>query len=486
MEARYLTLGLLIAAGALLAVGGCTVGPDHVAPPSQTLAAWPEPLEGGLTGEMPDLREWWRGFNDKTLDSLVDRALVGSLDLREAAARVREARALKGVAAADQFPSVNASASASSQHTSTNSQGGPGGAPGQTSDLYQAGFDATWELDLFGRVRRSVEAADAETDAAVESQRDARIMLVAEVARSYAEFRSAQARLTIAGENVRIQQDTLDLSRDRLRAGLGNDLQVSQADALLETTRSQIPALAQSLKQSAFRLDVLLGLAPGSLAAELEAGAPVPPVPGAIPVGLPADLLRRRPDIRRAERSVAAATARIGVAKADLYPRFTLSGSFGLASDHFGHLVVTDSRTWSAGPLGVRWPVFDAGRIRGNIRAQEARQDQTLAAYERTVLRAYEEVAGALVAYARVRDRRDALTRAVAADQRAVDQADDLWRHGLTDFLNVLDTQRALFQLQDQLAESQAGVTTSLVALYKALGGGWDERLQASGHSTAE
>jgi multidrug efflux system outer membrane protein len=193
-----------------------------------------------------------------------------------------------------------------------------------------------------------------------------------------------------------------------------------------------------------------------------------------VPVGLPADLLRRRPDIRRAERSLAAASARIGVAKADLYPRFTLSGFFGLESGDTSTLFDAGSQTWSIGPLAVRWPLFDAGRVRSNVRVQEARHEQSLVTYERTVLQAYEEVANALVAYARVRERRDSLARAVAADQRAVDLANELWQKGLTDFLNVLGSQRALFQLQDQLAESEASLTTSLVALYKALGGGWE------------
>jgi NodT family efflux transporter outer membrane factor (OMF) lipoprotein len=300
-------------------------------------------------------------------------------------------------------------------------------------------------------------------------------VLVSEVARNYAEYRSAQARLEIAGRNLQIQQDTLDISKDRYRAGLANELQVSQAEAQLQTTRSRIPLLSQALKQAAFRLDILLGQQPGTLGPELESVAPVPPVPTDVPVGLPAELLRRRPDIRSAERSLAAATARIGVAKADLYPRFTLNGSFGFASTKAGNLFEADSRTWSAGPLAVRWPIFDAGRIRSNIRVQEARQEQSLVAYERTVLSAYEEVANSLVAYARIRERRDALALAVQADQHAVDLANDLWSRGLTDFLNVLDTQRALFELQDELAQSQAGVTTSLIALYKALGGGWDE-----------
>src|SRR5262245_34583982 len=463
-----------IAAPILLALAGCTVGPDHTPPQTKVPGAWPEPLEAGLTPQAPDLYGWWRTFQDAMLDSLVDRAFTGSLDLREAAARVREARALRGIVAADQFPSVDVGGSASYQRSSANTFNNPGGFPGQKTDFYEVGFDATWEVDLFGRVRRAVEAAAAGVEGAVEAQRGARVVLVAEVPRNYVEFRSAQARLAIARQNVRTQQDTLELSRDRLAAGLGTELQVSQARAQLETTRSQIPPLVTTLKEAGFRLDILLGLQPGTLTAELESGAPVPPTPTAVPIGLPAELLRRRPDIRRAERELAAATARIGVAKADLYPRLTLSGSFGFESEDLGTLFDTGSRAWSAGPVAVRWPIFDAGRIRSNIRLQEARQEQILVAYERTVLQAYEEVANALVAYARVRERRESLALAVEADQRAVDLANDLWTRGLTDFLNVLDTQRALFLLQDQLATSDAAVTTSLVALYKALGGGWE------------
>jgi NodT family efflux transporter outer membrane factor (OMF) lipoprotein len=335
-------------------------------------------MQAGLSTQPTDLREWWRGFSDPMLDSLVDRSLTGSLDLREAAARVREARALRGIVGADQLPTVDVNGSAARQHFSQNSFPGVGGGPGQTSDFYQLSFDASWELDVFGRVRRSVESADAEVAAAEESQRDARVVLVSEVARNYAEYRSAQARLAIAGRNVEIQQDTLDIAKDRFHAGLANELQVSQAEALLQTSRSRIPLLSQDLKRAAFRLDILLGQQPGTLGAELESVAPVPPVPGDVPVGLPAELLRRRPDIRQAERSLAAATARVGVATADLYPRFTLNGSFGFATTKFGNLFEADSKTWSAGPLAVRWPIFDAGRIRSNIRVQEARQEQTL------------------------------------------------------------------------------------------------------------
>lgn len=477
MTRALVTLKLATPALGLLLLSGCTVGPDHVAPEARGPEQWPEALENGIAAGAPDMRRWWARFEDPTLDSLVDRALAGNLDLREAAARVRESRALRGVTASDQFPTVSAGGSTSYSRDSENAfEDGGFGNPGEETDLYDVGFDATWEIDVFGRVRRAVEAADADLAASIESERDARVILVSEVARTYMELRSAQARLEIARQNVQTQQETLDLSRDRLGAGLGTDLQVSQATSQLETTRSQIPVLTIRMKQAGHRLDVLLGQQPGTLNEELASVSPVPPSPGEIPIGLPAELLRRRPDIRRAERELAAATARVGVATADLYPRFTLSGSFGLESEDTDTLFSADSQRWSVGPLAVRWPIFTAGRVRSTIKVNEARQEQALIAYERTVLTAYEEVANALVSYARVRERRESLTRAMQASALAVELSQDLWTRGLTDFLNVLDSQRALFLLQDQLAESAADEATSLVALYKALGGGWNDQ----------
>lgn len=470
-----------VTAATLIALAGCTVGPNYAAPEGESAdASWPEPLEAGLTAQKAEIKQWWKTLNDEKLDALVERSLAGSLDLKEAAARVREARAIRGVVGADQYPTVNVGASASYDRVSENTFGDFNGGPGQESDYYDAGFDATWEIDIFGRVRRNVEAADADVEAAIESHRDARVVLVSEVARNYVEYRSNQARLVIARENVRTQQDTLGVSKDRLSAGLGTDLQVAQATAQLETTRSLIPRLMADLKRSAFRLDVLLGLKPGTLAAELAADAPVPPTPETVLVGLPAELLRRRPDIRRAERTLAASTARVGAATADLYPRFALAGSFGFASEDAGNWFDGDSRHWGVGPLTVRWPIFDAGRIRANIKVTEARQEQALVQYERTVLEAYEEVANALVTYARVKERRESLALAVQADKLAVELSQDLWTRGLTDFINVLDSQRALFLAQDQLASSEAEVTTSLIAIYKSLGGGWEMPEQTS------
>ncbi len=455
-------------------LSACMVGPDHESPTAPVAAAWPEALTDGLTDRKPDLRAWWTMFDDPMLNALVARALEANLDLREAEARVREARALRGRTAADLGPTIDVGASAQYQRYSENSSFNGPGSGGQETELYQAGFDATWELDVFGGVRRAVEGADAEIDAAVEESRGVRVTLVSEVARNYIEYRSFERRLAIAHENVRSQQDTFEISEDRLRAGLSSELEVAQARAQLETTRSRIPDLETGRKRAAYRLDVLLGRVPGEVLPELIASPGAARVPAEIPIGLPAELLRRRPDIRQAERDVAAASAQIGVATADLFPRFALMGTFGLESDDFGELFDTNSRYWSVGPLSVRWPIFDSGRIRSNIRVQEARHEQTVIAYERTVLEAYEEVAGALVGYAQVRLRRDALINAVDADQRAVDLANELWKQGLTDFLNVLDTQGDLFDLEDQLAASDAEVTTNLIALYKALGGGWE------------
>lgn len=474
---RTIAFSAAFLAGCILQ--SCTVGPNYQRPAAAEPPAWSEPLESGLTPEPVDLAEWWRGFNDERLDGLVERALAGNLDLREAAARVREARALRGIAGADAMPSVDARGSASNERFSENTRSSGAGSGG-TSELYQVGFDASWELDVFGGVRRSVEAADADVGSEIEAARDVRVTLVAEVARNYVEYRSFQARLAIAEENVRIQRETVGVSRSRVRAGVAGELELAQALAQFESSQAQIPELTTGMRRAAYRLDVLLGMAPGVVATELASGAPVPPTPSVVPVGVPAELLRRRPDIRAAERDVAAATARIGAATADLYPRFVLNGAFGLESEHLGSLFDAGSRAWSAGPFEVRWPIFDGGRIRGNIVVQEARQERAIAAYERTVLEAYEEVANTLVGYAQLRQRRESLRRAVEASRDSVSLANELWSRGLTDFLNVLRAQEELYRLDDQLAETDAAVTTNLIALYKALGGGWEPPSEAA------
>jgi multidrug efflux system outer membrane protein len=476
--------GLLLVAG----LSGCMVGPNYHAPQVPVPAAWSEAQPGTAKAGAAVMAQWWTTFKDPLLESLIARAVVSNWDLRTAVGRVREARAQRVVAGANLWPSINVSGSYTRQRSSENAiplslggiSGGTNGAPTPflqglklDQDLFQAGFDASWEIDLFGDVRRSIEAADADRAASQEAARNTLVSLLAEVARNYVEVRGVQRRLAVAQENLEAQQETLELTRARFNAGLTSELDVTQAASQLATTQSQIPPLETSLKQGIHRLGVLLGQEPGALLAELSTTAPIPAVPPQVPVGLPAELLRRRPDVRQAERQLAAATARIGVAEADLYPKLSLTGSLGLESLKLADLAKGASRFWSVGPT-LSWPIFDAGRIRANIAVQDARTDQQLSSYAQTVLTALEDVENALVAYSRERDRHTQLADAVAANRRAVELSNELYRTGLGNFLNVLDSERALLSSQNDLAQSEAAVSTDVVALHKALGGGWE------------
>jgi multidrug efflux system outer membrane protein len=452
----------------LLAVG-CTVGPNYQQPDPPMPAQWHSAQENGFSGAPVEIVRWWDLFGDSQLQTLVDRAMRANKDLKVAEARVREARAQWRVADAASWPAVDASGSFARLHQSEHA---PSSA-GREYDLYQAGFDAGWEIDLFGGVRRSVEAAIAQVQASEEDQRDVLVTLVAEVATNYLALRGTQGRLAITRENIRTQQNTVDLTQGRFEAGLGSKLAVVQSQALLAGTEAKIPVLEASVRQAIHRLGVLLGLEPGALLEELLPATDIPPAPPAVPVGLPSDLLRRRPDIRRAERQLAAATANIGVATADLFPRFSLTGLLGLQSTAAADLLTSQSRFWTYGP-SVRWPVFDAGKARAAIQVQNARQEEALAIYENTVLNALEEVESAMVAYAKSRTASEALYRAVEATRQSADIALELYQKGLVDFLNVLQSQLALYQIQDQFVQSRQDVSTRCVALFKALGGGWE------------
>jgi NodT family efflux transporter outer membrane factor (OMF) lipoprotein len=483
MSLSHVGVGVLFLVGMM----GCAVGPNYQTPDVPVPTTWSEAPQPGITTQPPRMTQWWRVFNDPLLDALVTRAAQANLDLRQAEARVREARALRGIAGAALWPGLNVSGAYARNRRSENvsaAQAGPlnggaavGGTPSAVieGDLFQTGFDATWEIDLFGGVRRSVEAADADLAASVEDWHDVLVTLFAEVARNYVEIRGFQRRLAIAQANIRSQQETLGLTRARFEAGLTSQLDVMQATSQLATTQAQVPTIETALKQGIHRLGVLLGLAPGALLPEFTVAAPIPPAPPEVPVGLPSDLLRRRPDVRRAERQVAAATARIGVAVADLFPKLSLTGSLGLQSSLLADLPLGSSRFWSVGPT-LSWPVFDAGRIRANIAVQDAREAQRLAQYEQAVLTSLEDVENALVAYYREHARRDKLAEAVEANQRAVELANELYTRGLGDFLNVLESQRSLLASQSELAQSEATVSANVVALYKALGGGWEGR----------
>lgn len=457
--------------GLLLVSGGCAVGPDHVMPERNTSASWDLGLEKGLDDRKADLSRWWSRFDDPTLVVLVETAVQNNNDLRQAASRVREARFQRGVVAGDYGPSLDLGGSAERSRRSSNSfQGFISG----DRNLFSVGFDATWELDVFGRVRRGVEAADADLESAAADLHDVMVSLIAEVARNYVELRSLQRRLEIADSNARAQSSTLDLTRSRSDAGLTSELDVAQAQANLATTRSAIPPLQAAVVEATSRLAVLLGIDPGRLDDEIEgirASAPVPLAPATIAIGLPADLLRRRPDIRRAERDVAAAAARVGIATAELYPQFTLTGSIGLESEDADNLFESGSRRYGFGPA-LRWNLFAWGRLRAAIHAAEERHEQTLAGYEQAVLLALEEARNAIAAFTKEQDRRAALLAGETASRRAVELAEARYTQGLTDFQTVLDAQRSLFNLQDQLALSDRSVTTNAIALYKSLGGG--------------
>lgn len=469
----------IVAAGCMLAgLAGCMVGPDFHSPKVDVPRQWSGAPQKGVTSASSEVIGWWTVFGDAQLDSLIDRAVSANLDLKGAAARIREARALRGVVAADLAPGVNVSGSYSRVRRSgtATSVGGDGETAelggGAEQNLFETGFDAGWEIDVFGRIRRRVQAADADLAAAQWNRRDVLVVLLSEVARNYLELRGTQRRIAILEENIDLQRKSLDLTRGRLEAGLGNKLDVAQAEALLTTTESQVPALESFARQAMHRIGVLLGRPPEALLTELSEDKPIPPVPPEVPIGLPSELLRRRPDIRRAEMELAAATARIGAATADLFPSFSLTGFLGLQSANIQDLVRSGSLLWDVGPA-VSWPVFDAGRIRANIEVRNARQEQALASYEQAVLTSLEDVENALIAYAKEKQTRTSLMAAVDANRRAADISSALYAEGLVDFLNVLVSQRALSQSEDELVASDQRVSTNLVALFKALGGGW-------------
>ncbi len=461
-------------AAILLVLAGCAVGPDYHPPKTAMPAAW---TDAKLVG--PPVTQWWKTFNDPELDSLIERAVGANHDLRIANARLREARALRGLARWDFGPAIAGGASYTDNRASRNAQTFAGAK--LDTDMYDAAFDASWEIDVFGGKRRALEAASADMAATEEDRRDVLVSLLAEVARNYVEVRGFQRRLAITRNNVASQQAALELTQRRFRAGASSDLDVSRAAALLAGTQSQLPALEASLKQALHRLAVLIGEPPGAFALD---DAPIPATPPEVPVGLPSDLLRRRPDVRRAERELAGATARIGIETAELFPKFSLVGAAGLQSLSASDWLTGGSRYWSAGPT-MTWRIFDFGRIRSRIQAANAREEAALAAYEKAVLISLEDVENALVAYAKEQERYRSLQQQVTANRRAVELATKLYTTGASDFLNVLDAQRSLYQAEDDLAQSERTVTANLIALYKALGGGWENWAAQPGRDVA-
>lgn len=459
---------LLVAIPILIITGCVTVGPDYVRPEIPVYNDWNNRLDsdGNTAGmDAQGLAAWWTTLGDPRLSELIQRAVKDNLDLKSARARVREARASRNISGADLLPTLDAGGSGTWSRTSRDT------GTGKTSELYAASFDSAWELDIFGGVRRSVEAAEGDLQASEEELRSILVSLLAEVALNYLDIRTSQVLLTVAEDNLGSQSETYQLTQWRYEAGLSDELAVQQARYNLENTRSQIPVIRTGLDESMNRVAVLLGEQPGKLHTELEQREPVPVPPVKVAIGVPADLLRRRPDVRQAERQLAAQTARVGVAVADLYPKLTLNGSIGLETLSLRN-PSSGTLTLLGGP-SITWAVFRGGAIRQNIEVQSALQEQALIQYEAAILGALEEVEKALTAYVEVQQRRQSLSRATDAAQKAAELARQKYESGLTDFADVLDAQRSLLSFQEQLAQSSGNVTSNLVRLYKALGGGW-------------
>jgi len=426
-----------------------------------------------------ELAAWWGTLGDPTLDALMQKAIAANLDLKLASARVREARAIRGERNSDLYPTVDVAGSVSRSQLSDNVLGAASNNDPFT--LWNAGLDASWEIDVFGGLRRGIEASQADLEAQIEAERNVLVTLTAEVARNYTDLRGLQQRIIVTERSIAAQRETLELTEALSKAGLAADIETEQARAQVFARQSAMPTLRAQARASIFRISVLLGEPPEAMLAELSPTGAVPKPPTEIPVGLPSDLLRRRPDIRQAERQLAAATARIGVETAELFPKFRLTGVAGTQSRDFVDLFDMNSRVWSIAP-GVSWRVFDRRAIRQRIEAADARSEQALIIYEQTLLTSLEDVENALTSLAEEQARMTHLKNATDASRRAVDLANARYASGIGDFLTVLVNQSALFDREDQLAQSEALVTRSVILLYKALGGGWDD----SGYPDAE
>ncbi|HEU4653258.1 MAG TPA: efflux transporter outer membrane subunit [Steroidobacteraceae bacterium] len=462
----------MLAASVAAVLAGCAVGPNYREPHIATADQWHSLPPQGVRDEgtdAPSLAAWWTVLADDQLTSLIDRAVQGSTTVQQAIARVKEARARRGVAIAPLFPSIGASAGMNRVTGDTRQSGSTFGL--QDADIYSAGLDASWELDLFGGRRRSIESATAQLAASEADLRDALVTLVGDVALNYVSVRTSQSRLTFAERNLDAQREVLDITRWRSEAGLATSLDVEQANSSYQQTLAQIPSLESTLAAAMNRLAVLIGEQPGALNAELSERKAIPPAPVDIVVGAPADLLRRRPDIRAAERRLAAQTAAVGVAISELYPSLSLTGSIGYQSPDSGD-VLNGPRTNRFG-VSLNLPIFRGGALVQSVRAQRAVVDEARASYEGTVLAAFEEVENDLTAWANEQRRHDSLTQAVDSARRAADLALQEYNSGLVDFQVVLTADRQLIALEDSLAVSDGERTGNLVRLYKALGGGW-------------
>lgn len=449
-----------------LALAGCiSVGPDYHRPAERPVAL--QGMDHAQQSNAQFQAAWWKQFNDPTLDTLITHAAKNSPDLQIAVARLKQSRALLGSAESRQWPDIETQAG-----TTRSRQQQPGFSDRRsTVTSYQAGFDASWELDLFGGVRRSVEAARADADAGAAALQDAQVTLFAEVARYYFDLRGTQLRQDIARRDIVNQRDALKVIQTRSTLGTGSDQDVASARARLAAVQAQLPLLETRARADQFHLAVLLGERPGELDVDLSAQS-FTPIDVALPIGNADEVLARRPDIRVAERELAAANARIGVAKADWFPHVSLGGFVGFLAGRSNDFGSPSTRAWSVAP-SISWSGLNVQRVRSGVKASEARADEAGANYQRTVLRALEDVDNALVGFNQQRERVQRLVEQAQQSERAATLAKIRYDAGATDYLELLDAQRTQLGAEDQLAEAEAGINLQAIALYKALGGGW-------------
>jgi NodT family efflux transporter outer membrane factor (OMF) lipoprotein len=478
-------LSVLVIAAAL---GGCSAGPNYHTPPTTMPDAFANsppttrPVSMAAAATQPvDIKQWWKTFNDPELTALVDRAVAGNFDLDIALTRLQEARTMEIAIGGTALPEVDATG-ALAKGSGTNSTKGRIGAPlnaaSNTTGLKEitqvVGFDAGWELDLFGHYRRELEAARDDTQAAAEMRNEVLITVVSDVARAYMDTRAYQLRLAIIQDNIRSETQLVGVVQERYNRGITNELDVAQAKRQLATLQSQVAPLQEQFEVSQRRLAVLIGDYPDTLAAQMQAvPAELPQVPNEIEAGLPVELLRRRPDIREAERQLAASTARVGADEANLFPRLAVTAGAGLQGQGLGRDPARNMFIWSAGPAAY-WPLLDFGTLDALIDIQDLQTHEMLVNYKRTILNAVEEVDNAISGYDAEENRLANLSDALVSSKRAVTLSQQRYEQGLTDFLNVLDAEQQLYELQDEYAVAQETVVLQFIALYKGLGGGWE------------
>jgi len=475
-RSRFYTLLLVL----ILLASGCMVGPNFIRPKAAVSPNWLGAGDQRVKTEPSEYRNWWQAFNDPVLDRLIDRAYRENLSLKIAGVRVLQARAQLGIAIGGLFPQTQQAAGFLQYNRISENAPLAGAFSKFTYSQDQVGINASWELDFWGRFRRTIESADATWLATVADYDNALVSLTSDVANSYILIRTLERRIDIAHQNVEIQRESLKIAEARFQYGTTSELDVEQAKTVLNNTLASIPTLETQLRQAKDALSILLGLPPSNLADFLEGPSVIPVSPPEVAVGIPADLLRRRPDIRSAEYQAVAQCAQIGVAKADLYPAFSLSGMFGFGSSDVGQSNLSDifkwkSRTYQIGPA-FQWNIFNYGRITNNVRLQDARFQELLITYQNAVLTAQQEVEDNLAAFLRAQERAEFLAQSAAAARRSVDLAVLQYREGIKDFTTVLTAQQALLTEQDNLAATLGNISSNLVGVYRALGGGWEIR----------